>query len=738
MLRAPSAFALFLLLWAHTSVLANPEPTNQRRPRVEPWQTAAKAKPGECKKAEASLPATLQELRASEGRPTPALLRRATGEVGFFARLCLQNDKELHSLLLQTWEAAGPRLQRRFLAPEFLLRIQPPGLTTERPDGERHLLMRVSLQRRAKSIDAAARDASCRPGTFQEFVLPQTADCFADWLHWRVVLVDRAYLDPKETNRFLSESLARLRRGLADRAKPVTHLPFSWTLHAPTSTFRGPSPLAASKPAITLLLGEGDSQARVHLLVASADHLPTFFPIGYTTPRQVTCERANALAHALAESVAQGMRAHASGSPASPAPAHSVPEGASARAAVFLSRAVLDVCTVAQRTEPLAQLRTVLKQDPHLKSPSSDVDGLSLLNAAETDSRADLLLRDLLGLRIQLGSPYDLEDLEGAPPSAGVEFVRDNILADSVRRVRPEWPWMHLAESVEDSEHQEKRLALVWDLLTRSKAPDTNALKLQQLETDLLAPFTLTPDERKNLIDRLRAISSTGKAEIPALFPLGFRIHNSASPVLVDAVQAYPNALGEEKLKTDARPFLVGLGKQLVELYGLRPPNAQEVGALLERAGPPLGDTERKAIETSEAFLVAAPRLVTLLKKPLPTDAAKRLDHWKALRVLWAVVKASPECTAQNPSVNPENQPLSDEKTKAKAELESVLGMGSAEAWAERASRLHLFLATHAARKSVLADLRHVRAERLKAFEDAFSSGVYLTAQKHCIPRPPG
>ncbi|MCA2959334.1 MAG: hypothetical protein IOD12_03720, partial [Silvanigrellales bacterium] len=380
-------------------------------------------------------------------------------------------------------------------------------------------------------------------------------------------------------------------------------------------------------------------------------------------------------------------------------------QGALAQAAVFLSRAALDVCSVSERTAPLALLRAAMKEDAHLSSPSSGIEGLSILNVAETDSRADLLLRDLLGLRIQLGSPYDLEDLAGAPAEAGVEFVRDNALADAVRRVRPEWPWIHLAESVEDTEHQEKRLALIWNLLSSSKAPDANALKLRQLETDLLGPFTRTPQERSALVNRLRAISSAGKAEIPALFPLGFRIHNSASPTLVNAIDAFPNVLPDAKVKAEALPFLVGLRKQLVELYGLRSVTPDEVLFFLAQAGEVLSDAEANAFKKGEAFALASKRLTALLESPLPEAEGKRLAHWKAIRVLWAVVKGSPECKQVS---------------------------GEALAWAERASRVEMFLATQAARKTLLSDLRAVRTERALAFPKL---AMAVASEKICLSK---
>ena len=687
---------LFGLLVSPAFAAARDAPAGRRPPRAEPWQGAQAAAPGECEKTQAALPSTLEALRATSGRPTPALLRRSTTEVGLFARLCAQTDAETHSLLSRVWDASGPRLQRRFLSPEFLLRIQAPGLTRELGDGELHLLLHKSLKKRASRIAAAARDGECRPGTFQEYALPKTSDCFVDWLHWRAVRVDRAHVEENETKAFLAESLQQLREVLSETANPPLHIPFSWTLHSAEATFKGPSPLSSSGEAMALLLGAGEAGSRASLLRASAAHLPSFFPLGYKTPYEVSCDRATALAQALTTDAPPSK-------PKSSKPTSS--EGALAQAAVFLSRAALDVCSVTERTKPLSLLRTAMKKDANLSSPSSSIEGLSILNVAETDSRADLLLRDLLGLRTQLGSPYDLEDLSGAPAEAGVEFVRDNALADAVRRVRPEWPWIHLAESVEDSEHQEKRLALVWNLLTKSKAPDANALKLRQLETDLLGPFSRTTEERAALVNRLRAISSAGKAEIPALFPLGFRIHNSASPTLLDAIDAFPAVLPDAKSKADVRPFLVGLRKQLVELYGLRSVTPDEVFFFLGQAGEVLSETEANAFKKGDVFAPASKRLATLLEAPLPEAEGKRLAHWKAIRVLWAEVKASPECRQE-----------SSEKL----------------AWAERASRFEMFLATQAARRTRRQELREVRTDREKAFPKL---ALAVASEKVCLAK---
>ncbi len=705
------------------------------RLRVEAWAAAPAPLEGQCLRARSDLPRQLEQLRSSVGRPTPQLLRETTETIGVLARLCASTPGEQRDVLARAWEAAGPRLQRRFLSIEFLMRVQPPGTTSQRDAGETHLLLAPFIARNSALLRIAATDGSCAPGSHAEWILPASEACYVDWVVWRAARVERAWLAAGEQKAFAAATFGRLRAALLPPARAaVKSLPYSWTLHAPGAVFKGPSPLTASNASMALLLGSGTPDEAVRLLVASAPHLPAFFPLDYLTPASIGCVRSTALARSLAERAVppQGQPGQP-GQPSQSAQA-APPAGHLSTAALFLSRAVLDACSVADRDSPSAALAKVLENDPALESPALGVQGLSILNAAEAESRVDLLVRETLGLRLPLGSRYDVEDLARATPSSALAHVRDSLLADAVRRVRPELPWIHLAESVEDGDARDERLARIWVLLARSPDPQARWLRLRLLESEILFPFVTTAAEFKAVVDRLRAVGTAAKSEIPSLFPLAFRIHNSFSPELVDALDAFPPRLPDDLARKAAVPFLTGLRKQLEEAYGLKTLLPGEALSILAASGL----VSRSMAPESLSLTTAKQALEKGLSLPLPSSAVKRRTYWQGMRAAWALVIQSDACVsaragASLPPVDPLanlllslGAPLPTQAATARGKgrnsesgwAQDARASASTEAWRERAQRLELFLAAQSARKTDIEELRTVRAQRRAAFPE--------------------
>lgn len=279
----------------------------------------------------------------------------------------------------------------------------------------------------------------------------------------------------------------------------------------------------------------------------------------------------------------------------------------------------------------------------------------SLLDLAVHSFDDDLAERNALGLKFNYGAPFDHEELMALEKASDVQTAAtDHIIAAFLRGVDSS-PWVRQVENIEDLNLRAKLTERVLVGLAKSGQPGFRLLQMKYLDS-----FDFQEESGKSSQDLMNAIRQNATnlgAQLPAMRPFAFEIHNSLHIGLADGIAELREGLAKsdrethgaalERLIADVRTFFrlsdapaTALQGSLNKIESRDTKLATGVRQVLEKAGASSDSRDRvKALARVQEGILGA---LVKRERALPKDVWRQRaiaagDYVELLRMLRAV-----------------------------------------------------------------------------------------------------